>query len=158
MRITPIFFFSYIITTTPHIIFQSAVFFFYYHPISASNAFTRTQLQQRTQRFIVDYLKHEEGTNRNFLLVTMYPRHYTIYNWGAVNFDYANKDDSVAQWFNRNLCENVYVAQYVLYKTGQPASDNELAKHYRLEEQAALQMDGTMYLRISKITEARPGR
>jgi len=134
-----------------YILIFSIAMFMVYHPVSVQDRFSRSQILPREYRFTMDHLKKAEKLKRNFLVIANRPGQYTVWDYGAVNFPYANEVQSVKDAFNNHLYENIYAIQNIEYKTMQPTADTKLAKDFALETIAEMQNNMTYFTRISKV-------
>lgn len=129
----------------------SILMFMIYHPVSVEDRFSRTQTLPREYRFVMNFLKEESKKNRNFLVITKRPGQYTVHNYGAVNFNYANTNKSVVKDYNRHLYENIFVIQDIEYKTSKVTKGTRLNKKFVLEKLVESQNKSVWFTRISKV-------
>jgi len=122
-----------------------------YHPVSVQDRFSRTQLLPREYRFVMEFLKKADKEDKSFLVITDRPGQYTVHNFGAVNFDLANSDNSLYSELSNHLYEKIYVIQEILYATGKPTTGTELDSRYSLETLTESQHSDTCFTRISKV-------
>lgn len=126
-----------------------------YHPVSIEGRFTNTQTLPRKQVFVIDWLKKNAG--QNILIITDRPGQYIVYDYGAINFGFANaRKRQIIGDHKRRLHEEVYVVQEVSYADGKPVKGNELDADFKLETVAALQNTATIFVRIAKLVEPYP--
>jgi hypothetical protein len=125
--------------------------FFVYSPIAQSGRFTQSQILIRETAFAYDFLqKKTEG--RNFLLITDRPGQYTVANYGAVNFDWANTHrDEIQTEIKRHLFQEVYVFQKISYENERPLPETTLDESFKLIPLTELQTNATEYYRISRV-------
>lgn len=140
-----------------YVLLFSIMMFFLYNPVSVEDRFSRTQTLPREYRFVLHYLKQEAvRTNNSFVVVTDRPGMYTVHNYGAVDFNNANSSNDLLDGFNNRLYGDIIVVQKIEYETQMPAKDNTLDKKYNLRPIAESQIDGTMFIRISRVLSAPP--
>lgn len=122
-----------------------------YHTVSVEDKFSRTQLLPREYRFAMDFFKRRSENERGFIIIASRPGQYTVHNYGAVNFSYANENISVLNELKNHLYENVYVIQEILYTTLEPTKETQLDKIYILEKLVESQNNTQYYTRISRV-------
>jgi len=136
----------------------SMVLFALYHPVSVEDRFSRTQILPREYRFTVDFLKKESLKSKSFLIISDRPGQYAVWNYGAVNFDYANKNKSIAEGYRNHLYENIFVIQDIDYKMMKPKEGDRLNDEFVLEKVTESQNDSDRFTRISKVVSIMPGK
>ncbi len=137
-------------TKPVNLVILSAVIFVLYHPVAVQDRFSRTQTLPREYRFVMNFLKKEIRQSRNFLVITKRPGLYTVHDYGAVNFDYANRDRSVMDEYKNHLYQDIFVIQDIEYKTGKPTQETQLNKNFVLEKVAESQNKALYFTCISK--------
>jgi len=140
-----------------YILLFSIMMFILYQPVSVEDRFSRTQTLPREYRFVMYYLEQEGRKNNNsFVVVADRPGMYTVHNYGAVDFNYANNNsDDLLGGFNTHLYRDIFAVQKIEYKTLKPAKDNELDRKYVLKTLAESQIDGDVFVRISRVLPMR---
>lgn len=139
-----------------YVVLFSIIMFILYHPVSMEDRFSRTQTLPREYRFVMHYLKQESLKNNNSLVVVAgRPGMYTVHNYGAVDFNSANNSDDLLSQFNNHLFKDIFVVQNIEYKTQKPAEGYELNKKYVLKTLAEGQIDGDVFVRISRVVPVR---
>jgi len=115
--------------------------------VQSGDAFTIPRWKEH--RFVTDYLNEKE--NRDFILITDQPHKYTIYDFGAVNFSYANsKSDFLLRRLKYKVVTEILVVQRVSYRS--PVAKREiLLPVFKLQTLTEKQMTNTYFLRVSKI-------
>jgi hypothetical protein len=141
-----------------YILILSIAAFILYHPVSVQDRFSRTQTLPRQYRFVMNFLKKVEQNNRNFMIIAERPGMYTAWNYGAVNFAFANQQRWIGEEYNRHLYENIFVVQEIEYATGQPKKEDGLDSRYVLAKVAELQGRGDNFTRISRVTAIRENK
>ncbi|MCD6226598.1 MAG: hypothetical protein J7J93_02290 [Candidatus Aenigmarchaeota archaeon] len=137
-----------------YIFLISIMLFIFYNPVAIENRFLNWLLLPRKYRFVMRFLKKESNHSRNFLIITTRPGTYTVYNYGAVNFKYANTSKSVIEEFNNHLYEKIFVIQDIEYKTLKPTPETWLSKKYVLKPITELQNNSEYFIRISEVVFA----
>jgi len=132
--------------------------FVIYHPVSVEDRFSRTQTLPRKYRFAVDFLEKQNKNVRDFLIITSRPGQYTVLNYGAVNFWYANEKafQDVANGFNNHLYEKIFVIQDIEYETQEPSKDTRLDSRYKSKILAESQNKSQNFTRISEVVAIQP--
>lgn len=147
--------FSYLKYNAYYGIIFSISMFLMYNSVTSEDRFSRTQTLPRMHRFVMRTLSEEAKKNPNLVVIDGRPVLYTIYNFGSVNFDYANNDSSIADGFKQKLFENIYVVQEIEYKTNKPSKDTTLSPKFRLRPLAEGQNNVEFYVRVSKVIGIR---
>ena len=132
-------------------ILLTLVMFMLYHPLSIGDRFSLAQTLPRQYRFVMDFLNKEARQGRNFLVIDNRPGQYTVHNYGAVNFDYANKNEGLLTELNNHLYRDIFVIQEIEYATMQPTKETALNEKYTLEPLAESQNEAKYFIRISKV-------
>jgi hypothetical protein len=128
----------------------AALAFIYYHPIAVEGRFINQLTLNRQTSHSIDFLKKLD--DRNILVVSSRPGQYVSLGYGAVDFDYANKN--VSQLMNearRHLYSKIIVFQEIMYETGMPSSDTPLESAYNLKRLREIQITAESFLRISEV-------
>jgi len=134
-----------------YVLVFSVLVFMLYHPLSVEGRFSRTMTLPRKYRFTIDFLKKESKKERNFLVIDNRPGQYTIWDYGAVNFEFANKDKSVISGYENHLYENIFVVQDIEYETHKPTKDTYLKGSFELETLKEAQNNSRRFTRISRV-------
>jgi hypothetical protein len=134
----------------------SIVMFTLYHPLSVNDAFSKHQWLSREHRFVTGFLKNEASKDRGFLVVYGGPMQLTAYNYGAVTFDYINREKLIDLYYNRHLFDKIFVVQSILYETMQPPEELKLDERFAIETLAERQINENYFVRISKVTAITP--
>ena len=134
-----------------YLVILSILTFALYHPLSVQDRYSRKQTLPRKYRAVMNFLKQEAVKNRNFLVITPRPIHYTIHNYGAVKFSYANKHKSITRGFNNHLFNAIYVIQDIEHGTLKPTEETRLSERFKLEELLTLKNNAKCFTRISKV-------
>jgi len=135
-----------------YLLLFSITVFMIYHPLSVQDRFSKMLTMPREYRFTTDFLNRANKESRNFIVVSLQPDLYTVQNFSAVDFSYANGNDFVATGYNNHLFSDIYVIQQVECKTMKPVPAATLREGYNLQSVAELQEDALFFTRISKIT------
>ena len=134
-----------------YILMLSILMFVLYQPVSIQDRFSRMQTLPREYRFTMNFLDKEAQKNRGFMVIADRPGQYTVHDYGAVNFDYANHVRGIIDGFNNRLYENIYVIQDIEYATFQPKPATKLNDNFVLETVAEMQNNAEFFTRISKV-------
>jgi hypothetical protein len=88
---------------------------------------------------------------KRILIVTDRPSHFTIMDYGAINFEGARRDPYLLSAFARHLFYDIYVIQPIQLSTNQPLAGYELWPNRRLETVLEFQNDADALVRISRL-------
>jgi hypothetical protein len=138
-----------------YILVISAVMFLLYNPVSVEDRYSRTQVTPREFRVAAGFLERQGKKGRNILLITDRPNQYTVFNYGAVDFKYANRDQSLPREYNDHLYSDIFVLQKIEYLTQKPTVETQLSDRYILEKISETETDGSGFMRISKIISVK---
>jgi hypothetical protein len=109
------------------------------------NRLTQTRENAATWRFF-------EGLNEErILIVTDRPNHFTIMNYGAMDFESARRDPYLFTALARRLFQDVYVIQQIELSTGQPLPKYSIWPDRRLTTVFEFQNDANVLVRISRL-------
>lgn len=136
------------------LIFAAAMFLLY-HPISVEDRYSRMQVAPREFRIVSDFLKAQSKNTRNILVISDRPNQYTVFNYGAVDFNYANNDKALPREYNNHLFSDVFVVQKIEFATQQPTTQTRLNDRFELEKMLELETDGKGFVRISKVKSVK---
>ncbi len=132
------------------LIFLSGCLFLLYHTVSIENRFSNTQILPRQYRLVMDFLKTQG--RRGVLIITDRPGMYTVHNYGAVDFQYANQHrQQLMNELKHRLFQDIWVIQEILYKNMKPRSSQVLASNMILRPVFEFQNETTSLIRISKV-------
>jgi hypothetical protein len=109
------------------------------------NKLTQTRENATTWRFF------ESLHEKRILIVTDRPSHFTVMDYGAMNFEGARNDPYLFQALDRRLFYDVYVVQQISVSTGQPLPGYETWTTRRLEPMLEFQNDANVLVRISRV-------
>jgi hypothetical protein len=109
------------------------------------NRLTQTRESATTWRFF------ESLHEKRILIVTDRPNHFTIMNYGAMNFDTARNDPYLFEALARGLFYDVYVIQQIRLSTRQPLPGYEIWSDRKLETMLEFQNDADVQVRISRL-------
>lgn len=122
-------------------------------PIAAQhrlqNKLTQTRESNATWRFFED--RHE----KRILVVTDRPNHFTIMQYGAMDFETARRDPYLLHAFNRHLFQDVFLVQQISLSNNQPLPGYELWPNRELETMLEFQNDANVLVRISRLARGR---
>jgi len=123
-----------------------------YHPLTIENRFLNALDLPREYRTVLEFLQRQDG--RNILIVASRPGLYTVHDYGAVKFEWANehKEDLLMK-LKQRLYSDIFVIQNIDDATGQILEDGGLDGSYALETVfiTARQPDPLGYTRISRV-------
>lgn len=88
---------------------------------------------------------------RRILIVTDRPNHFTIMNYGAMNFDAARRDPYLFTALERHLFHDVYVIQQIRLSTLEPLPGYAIWPERRLDPVLEFQNDADVLVRISRV-------
>ncbi|MFH1371877.1 MAG: glycosyltransferase family 39 protein [Planctomycetota bacterium] len=126
------------------------VCFVFYHPIAVEGRFINTLTLNRQTSHCIDFLK--KLNDKNILVISSRPGQYVALGYGAVDFDYANKNkESLLNEARRHLYSKIIVFQEIMYDTGMPGSDTALDTAYHLKRIKEIQITAESFLRISEV-------
>jgi hypothetical protein len=126
-----------------------------YFPVASEDRFTQSlELIRETEHSLafLDRMK-----TKNILVITDRPGIYTAFQYGATDFEYADKHkkELLAELRN-NLYDGIIVLQHISYAERKPPSSEALDPEFVLEvPDAEFQITGGYFLRISHV--AKPG-
>lgn len=109
------------------------------------NKLTQTRENARTWRFF------EDVNEKNILIVTDRPNHFTIMNYGAMNFETARRDRHLFTALERHLFHDVYVIQQVRLSTNEPLPGYHIWPDKRLDPVLEFQNDADVLVRVSRL-------
>ena len=131
----------------------AAIAFILYHPVNVENRFFNTLTLPRKTRYVGAFLNKLQ--RKAVLVIVDRPGQYTAENYGAVNFDYANRNvNSLLSELKRGLFEEIIVVQDLNYDSQSPVSNNDLNASFLLETLSTRQYTPTEYIRISRVKQA----
>lgn len=135
-----------------YILILSVLIFILYHPVSVQDSFSRGLTLPREYRFVLNFLKHENEKGKNSLIISKRPGFYTIHDYGAVDFNYANKQSrSIVVGYRNHLCEEIYIVQDIEYTTLEPTEETRLGPKYIIEPLREIQNNSRFFTRISRL-------
>jgi hypothetical protein len=109
------------------------------------NRLTQTRESATTWRFF------ESLHEKRILIVTDRPNHFTIMNYGAMNFEAARKDPFIFEALARRLFYDIYVVQQINLSTKEPLPGYDIWPERRLETMLEFQNDADVLIRISRV-------
>jgi hypothetical protein len=123
--------------------------YIYYRPTAGRLVFTNKLISIRETRFIDNTLN--KYYNKNILIITKTPGRFTIRNFGAVNFDYFNKNHKyLLNDLNRRLYQKIVLIQDIHYATNK-ADPSQTITAMKTTTKEELQIDATKFIRISEL-------
>lgn len=109
------------------------------------NRLTQTRESATTWSFF------ERLQEKRILIVTDRPNHFTIMNYGAMNFETARTDPYLFTAFARHLFYDIYVIQPIQLSANEPFSGYELWPTRKLDTVLEFQNDANVLIRISRL-------
>lgn len=100
---------------------------FYYHPVASEARFVNQLSLIRETRAIRDFLS--KIPHKNYLLITERPGQYAVERIGAVNFEWAQKNQkAIMNDYNRYLYRDIYAIREVYYQRFGEKQDEPVKK------------------------------
>jgi len=130
------------------------IMFTLYHPVSMGNHLSNALVRPRAYRFVMNFLKKQNPAD--FLLITDRSGLYTVHNYGAVTFSYANSHkEEIMRELREHRYSDIFVIQEIDYETQKLIRGATLDKSYNLELMIELQNkpQPVSYLRISRVVK-----
>jgi hypothetical protein len=109
------------------------------------NRLTQTRENAVTWRFF------ERLGQKQILIVTDRPNHFTIMGFGAMSFEAARNDPYLFTAWSRRLFQDVYVIQQVRQSTQEPLPGYEIWPDRKLEPVLEFQNDADVLVRVSRL-------
>lgn len=132
------------------LIIVSTGLFLLYHPVSIKNDFMNTLTLPRAYRTELQFFK--SLNNKNILIIEDRPGQFTVHEFGAVNFDYANKNpEEILGNLKNHLYQDIYAVQELITSTGKVSADTRLDPVYKLESVLEQQNGEDSHLKISRV-------
>ncbi|MEI6205269.1 MAG: hypothetical protein WCP20_00670 [Desulfuromonadales bacterium] len=124
-----------------------------YFPVTSGDRFTQSLELIRETEHVQSFL--EQLKNKNIFIVTDRPGIYTAFEYGASDFEYANKHkNELLVELKNNLYGDIIVIQHVAYSDYKPVTTQVLDSEFILNPPLAeYQITGSYFLRISKINK-----
>jgi hypothetical protein len=118
-------------------------------PIAAQarmlNKLTQTRENATTWRFF------ESLHEKRILIVTDRPNHFTIMDYGAMDFATAKNDPVLFEALARRLFFDIYVVQQISLSTHEPLPGYDIWPTRKLEPMLEFQNDANVLIRISRV-------
>ncbi len=126
-----------------------------YQSAAMSARFMNTTTLPRESRHCYNFL--ERQGERQVLVISDRPGQYAAFDYGAVDFDYANSHAALLKLeLKRRLFREIYAFQRISYLTGQPVPQTALSEIFRLAPLYEIQITAEDYLRISRVALDEP--
>jgi hypothetical protein len=109
------------------------------------NRLTQTRESATTWSFF------ERLNEKRILVVTDRPNHFTIMDYGAMDFETARRDPHLFTAFARRLFRDVYVIQQIKLSTNEPLPGYEIWPDRKLDVVFEFQNDADVLVRISRL-------
>jgi hypothetical protein len=133
----------------PVLLLLSVLCFSFYHPVAVEGRFINALTLNRKTEHCMNFVS--QLNDRNILIIDSRPGQSVAMGYGAVDFDYANKNAAnTLLELNRHLYSRIIVFQEISYENNQPIKDNFLVSDYKLNTLSEIQITATEYLRISE--------
>ncbi len=124
--------------------------FCFYQSRNIEDRFIQTQILPRQYTRALDFIMKQD--TKNLVIITDRPGMYTVHNFGAASFGYANQHSKqLLSELRRHLFQDIFVIQEIGYKTQAPASNTRLDQSFILETLYEFQNAESRYIRISKV-------
>lgn len=128
----------------------AVVSFAMYHPVATQGRFTNSLTIIRETEEMYRFL--EQQNDPKILLIAERPGQFTVANYGAVGFGFANGNKaSLVGDLNRGLISNIWVFQKHAYDTGKALPDQKLDAEFDLEPVKDYMVTATEFMRISRV-------
>lgn len=118
-------------------------------PVAAEHRIMNRLTQSRENAVTWDFF--ERLGEKRILIVTDRPNHFTIMNYGAMDFESARRDPYLFTALARRLFHDVYVIQQVRLSTNQPLTRYEIWPDRKLEPVLEFQNDADVLVRVSRV-------
>jgi len=126
--------------------------FILYHPIAVEGRFMNSLILKRESDFCYEFLANQP--DKNVVVVAGRPGQYTALNFGAVDFNFANRRmKDLQDELNGHLCRDVFVFQHILFQTHAPIPEDNLGSAFILEPLAERQTAAQSFMRISRVKD-----
>lgn len=141
-----------------YVLLFSVTMFLLYNPVAVKDTFFQTSILPREYIFVTDFLKREYKDSKDLLIIANRSGHYTVWNYGAVGFAYANTSGSIASQYKNHLYNNIIVIQDIKYNGLQPKDEDRLSDKFVLEKIFEIQNKQDCLTRISRVTSVLPDK
>jgi hypothetical protein len=111
----------------------------------ALNKLTQSRESAATWKFF------DRLNEKRILIVTDRPNHFTIMDYGAMNFETAKRDPYLFTALERRLFQDVYVIQHIELSTREPRPGYAIWPDRTLETVHEFQNDANVLVRISRV-------
>jgi len=137
--------------TGKKLLIASIAVFLFYNPIAMKHRFIDSLLATRIHHQSLVYL--ESLNNRNVLIITPYSGQFTAMNFGAVNFNFANRHrHEILNELKMHLYSQILVIQEIDMDTNLPKYGNQhLDPIFKLNPLKEVQVLKDRWLRISSV-------
>ncbi len=130
----------------------SIVVFFIYFPTAVDGRFTSALDTIRERTYEIEFLKAHP--NPELMILSDRPGLFTVDNYGAADFDFANKRTTqILNDLKRHAVNEIYAFQKISYATGNVTPETILDPIFKLEKQLEIQISDREYLRISSVKQ-----
>jgi hypothetical protein len=109
------------------------------------NRLTQTRESAATWSFF------ERLQDKRIVIITDRPSHFTIMDYGAMNFETARRDPYLFTAVSRRLFQDVYVIQQIKLSTNEPLPGYDIWPNRKLETVLEFQNDADVLVRISRL-------
>lgn len=119
-----------------------------YHASAMTARFMNTMTHEAQHSY--DFL--ERQGEKNVMVISDRPGQYTVLNYGAVTFGYANENAAKLKLLlQRHLYREIYAFQRIRYVNNRPIPVNTLSHAFHLSTLYEIQISTNEYLRISRV-------
>lgn len=152
ISLMPLFLKIFITFPSSWILWYATFIFLVGYPLAMKNSFFITLTEVRKDIYVQEFLSSLDS--QDFLLITSRPGQYTIYDYGSINFDYANHHiNDLENELSRGLYSEIFVVQNYEYSTDQVITSDQLNKNIDLQLVKKVQLTEQEYIQVSKIKE-----
>lgn len=126
-----------------------------YHATAMTARFMNTTTLPRESRHCYNFL--ERQGERHVLVVSDRPGQYAAFDYGAVDFGYANGNAATLKLqLQRHLYREIYTFQRINYATEKSVPSTAMSDAFRLSTLHEIQITAEDYLRISRVVPDEP--
>lgn len=136
----------------PSLILLLSIFLFgIYHSVAIEGRFSNGLVQGREYRIVLDFLKDKDVSHT--LIVDDRPGMYTVRNFGAVSFTYANRHkEELLKELESHQIGDIFVIEEIDYETQRSVNLPPLDSAYLLEPLLEFQNKTETFVRVSRVS------
>ena len=129
------------------------IFFLLYHPVAVKDSFTNALTLNRKTDYTYQLLKNRPSDT---LILVDRPGQYTVMNFGAVSFEYANRHaEELLTELKAGLYPDILVIQDISRENLKPLPDQKLDKAFPLRLLDKKMTCAETFVRISKVDKKK---